>query len=155
MFLTGRGHHGRGSSAFAIIFVMVFGGYVLHGGNLDIVLEAAPWELIMIGGAAVGAFVVANDGASIKQTLKGRQEGVSRVPQWKPRRLPRSALPSVRTDPAGEIKIPSLSRNISKNPEGSSIFGKYPRIQHDHESVELICDTMRSASMNYDDPPSG
>ena len=59
-----------GIIGIAIIFVMVFGGYVLHGGNLDIVLEAAPWELIMIGGAAIGAFVVANDGASIKQTLK-------------------------------------------------------------------------------------
>ena len=34
----------------------------------------------------------------------------------------------------------------------SSIFSRYPKIQHDHELVETICDTMRAASMNYDDP---
>ena len=39
-----------------------------------------------------------------------------------------------------------------ENPHDSSIFGKYPRIQHDHEAVDLICDTLRAASMNYDDP---
>ena len=37
-------------------------------------------------------------------------------------------------------------------PESSSIFGKYPKIQKDTEAVQLISDTMRSASLNYDDP---
>jgi chemotaxis protein MotA len=32
------------------------------------------------------------------------------------------------------------------------VFLRYPRIQKDHESVDLICDTLRAASMNYDDP---
>lgn len=36
-----------GIIGIVIIFVMVFGGYVAHGGNLAIVLEAAPWELII------------------------------------------------------------------------------------------------------------
>ena len=39
-----------------------------------------------------------------------------------------------------------------EDPENSPIFSKYPKILQDHEAVELICDTMRSASMNYDDP---
>ena len=59
-----------GIVGIAIIFIMVFGGYTLHGGSMGIILEALPWEMIMIGGAAVGAFVVANDMAAIKQTLK-------------------------------------------------------------------------------------
>jgi len=37
-------------------------------------------------------------------------------------------------------------------PDESPLFGKYPKIQSDKESVALICDTLRSASMNYDDP---
>ena len=40
-----------GVVGIVIIFVMVFGGYVAHGGKMGIVLEAAPWEMIMIGGA--------------------------------------------------------------------------------------------------------
>jgi chemotaxis protein MotA len=37
-------------------------------------------------------------------------------------------------------------------PETSSIFSAYPKIQKDNSAIELICDTMRAASMNYDDP---
>jgi chemotaxis protein MotA len=45
----------------------------------------------------------------------------------------------------------ALEEHIEK-PADSAIFGRYPRIQKDHEAVELICDTLRTASMNYDDP---
>jgi len=37
-------------------------------------------------------------------------------------------------------------------PESSAIFSAYPKIQSDKEATSLICDTLRSASMNYDDP---
>ena len=39
-----------------------------------------------------------------------------------------------------------------EDPDQSSIFSKYPKILTDREAVDLISDTMRSASMNYDDP---
>src|SRR5690606_36240511 len=39
-----------------------------------------------------------------------------------------------------------------EDPGASLIFGAYPRILADSEAVALICDTLRSASMNYDDP---
>ena len=39
-----------------------------------------------------------------------------------------------------------------EDPENSSIFSRYPKITADAESTAFICDTMRSASMNYDDP---
>ena len=53
-----------------IIFVMVFGGYMLAGGKMGIIMKALPFEMIMIGGAALGAFVLSNDMSSIKHTLK-------------------------------------------------------------------------------------
>ena len=39
-----------------------------------------------------------------------------------------------------------------EDPGASPIFNAYPRILADSEAVALICDTLRSASMNYDDP---
>jgi chemotaxis protein MotA len=39
-----------------------------------------------------------------------------------------------------------------EDPENSTIFGKYEKILKDEEAINLICDTLRSASMNYDDP---
>ena len=50
-----------------IIFVMVFGGYLAAGGKLGIILKALPFELMMIGGAAIGAFLISNDMSAIKQ----------------------------------------------------------------------------------------
>ncbi len=37
-------------------------------------------------------------------------------------------------------------------PDDSTIFSNYPKILKDKEAIALICDTLRSASMNYDDP---
>lgn len=139
-----------GFVGIAIIFVMVFGGYMLHGGKMGIVLEAAPWELIMIGGAAAGAFVLANDMASVKQTLRDVGK-VFKGPKWLPQDyrdllcLLFELIKLARTNPVG------LEEHI-ENSHGSAIFGKYPKINLDHEVTELICDTFRAASMNYDDP---
>ena len=45
-----------------LVFLLacVFGGYLLAGGKFDIILHALPHEMLTIGGAAIGAFVMAN-----------------------------------------------------------------------------------------------
>jgi chemotaxis protein MotA len=59
-----------GFVGIAVILIMVFGGYVLAGGKMGIILKALPFEMIMIGGAAIGAFLISNDMASVKHALK-------------------------------------------------------------------------------------
>jgi len=59
-----------GLVGIVIIFVMVFGGYLLAGGKMGIILKTLPFEMIMIGGAAVGAFVISNDLSGIKQSFQ-------------------------------------------------------------------------------------
>ena len=44
-----------------VTFAMVFGGYILAGGKMGIITKALPFEMMMIGGAATGAFLAAND----------------------------------------------------------------------------------------------
>jgi chemotaxis protein MotA len=139
-----------GFIGIAVIFVMVFGGYVIAGGKMGIILKSLPFEMIMIGGAAVGAFVLSNDVPGIKQTI--RDVGmVFKGPKWRPADyrdllcLLFELIRIARTNPV------SLEEHI-ENPNESAIFQRYPRIQHDHETVDLICDTLRAASMNYDDP---
>jgi len=139
-----------GFVGIAIVFGMVFGGYLLAGGKMAIIVKSLPFEMIMIGGAALGAFVIANDVSGIKHTLKDVGK-VFKGPKWKPQDyldlmcLLFELIRIARTNPV------ALEEHI-EGPDTSSIFGKYPRIQGDKESVALICDTLRSASMNYDDP---
>ncbi|HEY0213657.1 MAG TPA: flagellar motor stator protein MotA [Paenirhodobacter sp.] len=133
-----------------LIFVMVFGGYIAAGGNIGIILHSLPFEMMMIGGAAVGAFILANDMPTVKQTLKDMKK-VFKGPKWKPSDyrdllcLLFEIIRLVRQNPV------AIEEHI-ENPETSSIFGKYPKILKDHDIIDMICDTFRSASMNYDDP---
>ena len=139
-----------GLVGIVIIFVMVFGGYILAGGKMGIILKSLPFEMIMIGGAAAGAFVLSNDKASIKHTLKDLQK-VFKGPKWKPddyRDLLCLLFELIRIARADAIE---LEVHIEA-PEKSKIFAKYENILQDQEAVSLICDTLRTGSMNYDDP---
>ena len=139
-----------GFIGIAVIFVMVFGGYMLAGGKMGIILKALPFEMIMIAGAAIGAFLISNDLAAVKHTMKDVGK-VFKGPRWKPEDyrdllcLLFELIRIARTNPVG------LEEHV-ENPHDSSVFGRYPKIQRDHETVDLICDTFRAASMNYDDP---
>jgi chemotaxis protein MotA len=133
-----------------VILVMVFGGFMIHGGQMGPIIEALPFEMIMIGGAAVGSFLISNDLAAIKKTIKDVGK-VFKGPRWMPndyRDLLCLLFQLIRV--ARENPV-AMEEHI-ENPHGSTIFGRYPKIQHDHETVDLIADTMRAASMNYDDP---
>jgi chemotaxis protein MotA len=139
-----------GLVGIAVILIMVFGGYVLAGGKMGIILKALPFEMIMIGGAAIGAFLISNDMGAVKHTIKDIGK-VFKGPKWKTddyRDLLCLLFELIRLARANPV---ALEEHV-ESPETSAIIGKYPRIQHDHEAMELICDTLRAASMNYDDP---
>lgn len=139
-----------GIIGIVVIFVMVFGGYILAGGKLGIILKALPFEMMMIGGAAVGAFLISNDGSVVKHTLKDIGK-VFKGPKWKSedyRDLLCLLFELIRLARSSPVAI----EEHVEAPGESSIFSKYPKISGDKYAVELICDTLRSVSMNYDDP---
>ena len=139
-----------GIIGIVFIFIMVFGGYTIAGGKMGIILGSLPFEMMMIGGAAIGAFMISNDLPSIKHTLSDVKK-VFKGPKWEAQDytdllcLMFSLIKIARQNPMG------LEEHI-ENPHESSLFAKYPKIQADHTAVDLICDTLRSATMNYDDP---
>ncbi len=139
-----------GIIGIVVIFVMVFGGYLLAGGKFGIIVKALPFEMMMIGGAAVGAFLLSNSGPAVKATL-GSIGKAFKGAKWKAEDyrdllvLLFELIRLARQNPVG------LEEHI-EDPENSSIFSSYPKILADHEAIELICDTLRSASMNYNDP---
>lgn len=133
-----------------VIFVMVFGGYLAAGGKMGIILKSLPFEMMMIGGAGTGAFLLSNSGASAKHAIADVGK-VFKGAKWKPADyqdllvLLFELIRLARQNPVG------LEEHI-EDPENSAIFSSYPKILADHEAIEIICDTLRSASMNYNDP---
>lgn len=133
-----------------VVVGMVFGGYLIAGGKLGIILGALPFEMMMIGGAAVGAFIIGNDGHTIKHTLKDLKL-VFKGAKWKRADyqdllcLLFTLLKIARKDPV------AIEAHIEE-PDASPIFQAYPRILADKTSVDMISDTIRMGMMNYDDP---
>ncbi|MEM9670119.1 MAG: flagellar motor stator protein MotA [Pseudomonadota bacterium] len=131
-----------------IIIVMVFGGYTSAGGKIDIILHALPYEMMMIGGAALGAFLAANDFSTVKHVASDLMAAI-KGPKWKKSDyqdllcLMHELLGVFRENPV------DIEAHI-ENPKESEIFAKYPKITGDHDAIELICDTIRSIIMNFD-----
>lgn len=139
-----------GFAGIGIIFAMVFGGYLLAGGKMGIILKSLPFEFMMIGGAALGAFVISNDMPAIKHTAKdlGR---VFKGPKWSNSDYQDLLCLLYDLLKLGRANPVELEAHF-EDPGESTIFAQFPKIQADHEAVSLICDTLRSATMNYDDP---
>ncbi len=136
---------------FLVVLGMVFGGFVLAGGHFEVIIVALPFELMMIGGAAVGAIIIGND----MTTLKGVGGGLAKTlsgPKWKRQDYQDLlALLFQLTKLMKSKGVVAIESHLDK-PEESPIFGKYPKILKDHHVVHFICDTLRMMTMNLDDP---
>ncbi len=134
-----------------VVFAMVFGGYMLAGGKLGVIIKAAPFELMMIGGAAVGAFMIANGGSVLKGTLADMKL-IFGGPKWKKddyRDLLSLMFMIVKLLKTRGVLV--LEPHVDK-PHESTLFGKFPKIQHDHFALDFIADTLRMMTMSMDDP---
>ena len=132
-----------------VTMVMVFGGYILAGGKMSIILKSLPFEMMMIGGAATGAFLAANDMPTIKHTAGDLGAAIA-GPKWKKQDY--QDLLCMMTELLTILKENPVDIEAHiEAPSESAIFQKYPKILKDHEAIEMICDTIRSMIMNFDD----
>ena len=134
-----------------VLFVMVFGSYLLSGGNMAVVMEALPHEMMTIGGAGLASFLIGNS----TTTLKATGGGFARIfsgEKWKTadyRDL--LALLFVLTKTMKTKGVVALESHI-ETPHSSSVFSRYPKILKDHMAVDFICDTLRMMTINLEDP---
>ncbi len=134
-----------------ITMSMVFGGYSLAGGKFGVMLKALPFEMMMIGGAAVGSFLVSNKGTVVKKTLKDFKKLFS-GPQYKKQDyIDLLCLLYILLSTVKQKGMLTLESHI-EDPHSSDIFGQFPKIQNDHHITEFIADTLRVVSMNMEDP---
>lgn len=134
----------------AVIFIMVFGGYFLAGGNISVILKSLPFEMMIIGGAAAGSCLITNGYDVTKHTIKDIRKSFSgkRWTEGDYKDLLCLLFDLIKVSKSSPV---DLEEHID-TPSTSIIFLKYPKILDDLQSVRIICDTFRSASMNYDDP---
>lgn len=136
---------------FVIVLGMVFGGYILAGGKLEIILHALPHELMVIFGGSIGAFVIANSNGVIKKALGGIARAF-KGPKWRKddyRDLLSLMFILIKT--MRSKGVVAIEQHIER-PEESKIFNHFPKIAADHHVVAFIADYLRMMTMNFEDP---
>lgn len=125
-----------------IVFATVFGGYIAGGGQMGVIIHAAVLELVIIGGAAFGGYVIANPMKIVKMGIKLSIKAMtSKGPQKKDYIELCQMLFQVfqvlrKEGPQG------IEKHI-ENPEQSEIFKAYPSFMKNHHAVHFLCDTMK------------
>jgi chemotaxis protein MotA len=125
---------------YVVVLASVFGGFALAGGHLHSLFQ--PVELLMIGGAATGAFFVGNNGKAIKATLKALPSVLKGSKYTKSLYMELMTLLFEILTKVRKEGLMSIEGDIDA-PEESAIFTKYPTVLADHHIIEFITDYLR------------
>ena len=136
---------------FGFLLACVFGSYILSGGSLEPLIEAMPFELLTIGGAAIGTFFMANSMHDIKHVIGGMKKILKGASYKKANYIELLSLLFYFTRLATTKGAMALEPHIEK-PEESPAFQKFPGILANHHATGIICDYLRMLGMNADDP---
>ncbi len=127
---------------YLLSLICVFGVFILHGGKIGVVLEALPFEMATIGGAAVGAFIVNNQPKVIKATLASAMAAIKPSKYTKARYMELMTLLYDILQKARKEGLMAIEADVEE-PHESEIFKKYPNVGTDHHVVEFMTDYLR------------
>lgn len=127
---------------YLVVFAAVFGGYFLAGGSFAVIIKAAPIELFIIGGSALGAFFVGNSGKVVKSVMKTIPVLFKGSKYTKARYMELLALLYDILQKARKEGLMSIESDVEQ-PDQSPVFSNYKNIQADHHLVEFITDYLR------------
>ena len=124
-----------------IVLTSVIGGYILENGNLAVLWQ--PVELLIIGGAGIGAFIASCTPDIFKATMKSILKGILFEPLKKQDyvevlNLLNEIFAKIRKE--GSIKLESHM----DDPENSSIFKNYPDFMKKKEALTFLTDSFRT-----------
>lgn len=123
-----------------VALASVFGGFVLSGGSLGPLYQ--PTELLMIAGAALGAFIAANNGKAIRATLGAvskfkRSAGYDKAFYMELLGMMYNLLSKARRE-----SLLAVERDID-DPRQSPVFSQYPRLLDDPLILDFVVDYVR------------
>ncbi|MCU0943081.1 MAG: flagellar motor stator protein MotA [Hydrogenophaga sp.] len=127
---------------YVVALACIFGGYMIAGGNMMVILKALPIEMTIIGGGALGAFLVNNQPKVLKATMKAVPGALKGSKYTKERYMQLLALQYDLLQKARKEGLMAIEQDV-ENPDQSPVFKKYPAIAGDHHVVEFITDYLR------------
>ena len=132
-----------------VVWGCVLGGYAAMGANLAVLWQ--PLEVVIIGGAAAGAFIIANPKPVISGMGHGFKALMKGAPYTKDDYLDLLGVQYSIFKLAKSKGMLALEAHI-ENPDSSDLFSKFPKFQGNHHAVEFVCDYLRLITMGSEDP---
>jgi chemotaxis protein MotA len=127
---------------YVVAMGCIFGVYIVHGGNMAVILTALPFEMITIFGGALGAFAVNNQPKVLKATIAALPNALKGSKYTKDRYLELLALMYDILQKARKEGLMAIEKDV-ETPHDSEIFKKYSTVGHDHHVVEFMTDYLR------------
>ena len=125
-----------------VVLGSVFGGFLLSGGKLAALIH--PFEVMIIGGAALGGFLQANPGSTTKivfqKSLKMFGNRFTHAFYLEVLGLLYAVLNKSRREGMMAIEADL------EDPAASAVFSKYPGVLKDERMTAFICDYLRIMS---------
>jgi chemotaxis protein MotA len=127
------------------------GGYVLEGGHLEVLMKAAPLELVIMGGTIAGGFIIANPNIVIKRTMKGLGL-LLKKPKYNKASYVEVLCMLYQVFKLAKTKgLLTLEQHI-EHPHESTLFAQFPGFVHNHHAVTFFCDYLRLITLGSDKP---
>lgn len=126
-----------------IVVASVLGGYTLHGGHLMVLWQ--PTEVLIIFGAAIGSFVIANPLHTLKEVFSSVLRLLTGSPFNKSYYMDLLSLLYEIFDKSRKQGVMAIEEDID-NPESSEIFIRYPAVMKSKELLDFITDYLRIIS---------
>ena len=133
---------------FLVVMGCVFGGFMISGGHALALWH--PSELLIIGGAAAGAFIISNPMKVIGKVGRNLGTVIKGSRYKKQAYLDALSLLYELLNKARKDGMIALETDVDE-PANSAIFQKYPKVLADHHALDSICDYLRlmvSAKLN-------
>jgi chemotaxis protein MotA len=127
---------------WVVVLGFVFGLFIAHGGNMGPIIKALPWEMGMIGGATLGAFLVNNQMTTIKATIAGVLSCFKGSKYTKARYMELLSLLYDILQKARKEGLMAIEKDV-EDPHSSPLFQKYPAVGSDHHVTEFVTDYLR------------
>jgi chemotaxis protein MotA len=133
------------------LLACVFGVFVVTGGAIGPLMASMPFELLTIGGAAVGVLVAGNSMHDVKHTLSDFKKIIKGSQFHKIDYVELLCLLFYLVKLAATKGSMALEAHIENAPE-SPAFTNFPKILANKHATNMVCDYLRMVGMNADDP---
>jgi len=125
-----------------LVFCAVIGGFLMEKGHLAVLLQ--PAELLIIAGASIGTLLVANPMHILKGIAAGLM-GIMKGSRFsKQRYLNTLKMMYQFLNKVRKEGLLAVEMDVEK-PAESALFKNFPDFMADHESLNFLCDTLRTA----------